>query len=81
MSVLEKISKKWVKVGQKITRMHVLCEIKLLKGYTSTEIAPEVRIYKFRRTPFGDKRRAADKVYVSIMKEIRLYYKYWTSGK
>ena len=43
MSIMEKLSKKWVRVSQKITRMYVLCERKILKGYKSMEIAPEVR--------------------------------------
>ena len=81
MSILEKVSKKWVRVGQQSKRTHVLCARASVKGYTSTEIALEFRQYAFPRTPFDEKHRADNKVYADIMKKIRSYHKEWTSGK
>ena len=81
MSILAKVTKKWVRAGQKSTRTHVLCVRALVKGHTSTDIALEIRQHKFRRTPFDKKRRATDKVYANIMNKIRSYHKEWTSGK
>ena len=81
MSILEKFSRKWTRVGWQSTRAHVLCAREFVEGYTSTEIALEVRQYAFRCTPFDEKRHAADKVNANIMKKIRSYHKEWTSGK
>ena len=38
MSILEKVSKKWVRVRQKSTRTHFICVSAFVKGYTRTEI-------------------------------------------
>ena len=51
------------------------------EGYTSTDIALEVRWYAFRCDPFYEKRHAADNVYGNILKKIRSYHNECTSGK
>ena len=43
MSILEKFSKKWMRVVQKSTQTHVICARSFVKCYTSTDTALEVR--------------------------------------